>query len=386
MNESSQAHGVRRTTTESCDVLIVGGGPAGSACARKLVQAGMDVLVLDKSTFPRDKVCAGWITPAVVASLELDLDDYAHSRVLQPIEGFRTGVIGGKQRHTDYGRTVSYGIRRCEFDAYLLERSGARKRLGEPLRSIERRNGTWTVNESIHAPLVIGAGGHFCPVSRLLGNLRVSNQHVVVAQEVEFEMTSRQLQECRVDPEIPELFFCPDLKGYGWCFRKQNVLNIGLGREDEDRLAEHVQIFAQLLRDQRRVPDDVPNRFKGHAYCLYGKAKHTLTGEGVLLIGDSAGLAYPQSGEGIRPAIESGLLAAKLIRDIGCHNTTEIVDKFPHEMAAHFGEPGLGKRSSGLPARLRCLLGRRLLQTSWFARHVVIDRWFLHVNRPGLQI
>ena len=51
---------------ESCDVLIVGGGPAGSSCARQLRRAGLDVLILDKSEFPRDKVCAGWITPQVV--------------------------------------------------------------------------------------------------------------------------------------------------------------------------------------------------------------------------------------------------------------------------------------------------------------------------------
>ena len=54
---------------DSCDVLIVGGGPAGSTCARQLAKAGCDVLVMDKSAFPRDKVCAGWITPAVIESL-----------------------------------------------------------------------------------------------------------------------------------------------------------------------------------------------------------------------------------------------------------------------------------------------------------------------------
>ena len=53
----------------SCDVLIVGGGPAGSTCAWQLVRAGLDVLVMDKHIFPRDKVCAGWITPAVIESL-----------------------------------------------------------------------------------------------------------------------------------------------------------------------------------------------------------------------------------------------------------------------------------------------------------------------------
>ena len=60
------------------DVLIVGGGPAGSACARKLVQAGRSVAVLDREEFPRTKLCAGWVTPEAVADLELDVGTYPH--------------------------------------------------------------------------------------------------------------------------------------------------------------------------------------------------------------------------------------------------------------------------------------------------------------------
>ena len=59
---------------ETCDALIVGGGPAGSSCAWKLHQHGMDVMVLDKAFFPRNKVCAGSITPAVVHALQLDTE------------------------------------------------------------------------------------------------------------------------------------------------------------------------------------------------------------------------------------------------------------------------------------------------------------------------
>ena len=88
--------------TRSCDVLIVGGGPAGSACARQLARAGLDVLIIDKQEFPRDKVCAGWITPAVVESLELDCAEYSNGRVMQPICGFRTGIIGGTPVETQY--------------------------------------------------------------------------------------------------------------------------------------------------------------------------------------------------------------------------------------------------------------------------------------------
>ena len=80
---------------ETRDVLIVGGGPAGSACAWGLRNSGLDVAILDKQKFPRDKICGGWITPAVFSELAIDASEYARGRLLQPITGFRTGSIGG---------------------------------------------------------------------------------------------------------------------------------------------------------------------------------------------------------------------------------------------------------------------------------------------------
>src|SRR5207237_1211702 len=112
---------------------------------------------------------AGWITPQVVTELALDVDDYRTGRTFQPISGFRTGVIGrARDIETRYRRPVSFGIRRCEFDHYLLQRSGARLRLSTPIHSIRNAAGGWIVNEEISAPVLIGAGGHFCPVARQL--------------------------------------------------------------------------------------------------------------------------------------------------------------------------------------------------------------------------
>src|SRR3990172_8871 len=108
----------------ACDVLIVGGGPGGSSCAWTLRAAGLDVVVADAAVFPRDKVCAGWITPQVIAELALDTDTYRQGRTFQPITAFGVGVIGtASEVATTYGRAVSFAIRRCEFDQYLLQRS-----------------------------------------------------------------------------------------------------------------------------------------------------------------------------------------------------------------------------------------------------------------------
>ena len=265
---------------ESCDALVVGGGPAGSSCARALVQAGLDVVVLDKSQFPRDKVCAGWITPQVVSALQIDPEDYRQTRTMQPITAFRTGLGQQPTVKVDYDRTVSYGIRRCEFDDYLLRRSGARLRLGEPLSTTVRQDDHWVINDSLTTPLIIGAGGHFCPVAKLLGANVGRGEHAITAQEIEFEMDAAQAQHCGVEASTPELYFCDDLKGYAWCFRKGNFLNVGLGREDNHGLAEQLQSFWDWLAAQGKLPASHPARFKGHAYLLSTRSPRKIVDDG----------------------------------------------------------------------------------------------------------
>jgi geranylgeranyl reductase family protein len=372
-------------SADTCDVLIVGGGPAGSTCARTLQRAGLDVLILDKSVFPRDKVCAGWITPQVVQELDLDTEDYRQGRVLQPINSFITGMGEQAKAAVNYDKIVSYGIRRCEFDHYLLERSGARLRLGDAWQSMERQGDRWLVNGEISASLVIGAGGHFCPVARFLGAHLGKEERAISAQEIEFELNESQAAQCAVTGERPELYFCDDLKGYGWCFRKGNYLNVGLGREGNHRLAEHVQTFARSLAAQGRIPADLPGKFKGHAYLLYAHGSRPVIGDGVMIIGDAAGLAYTQSGEGIRPAIESGLMAAANVLAVNRDYRRERLSQYQTALQSRFGERGEAPALAMLPAKLRLGLARALMQTQWFARNVVIDRWFLHAQLPALS-
>ena len=369
---------------DRCDALIVGGGPAGSSCAWKLRQHGMAVMLLDKAPFPRDKVCAGWITPAVVQALQLDTEAYARGRVLQPITAIRTGLIHGRELETRYPAAVSFGIRRCEFDHYLLQRSGARTQLGQALKSLEKRGNEWIVNHAIATPLLIGAGGHFCPVARSLGAKLGATEPAVTAKEIEFEMNPQQLAACPVRADTPEIYFCRDLKGYGWCFRKGNYLNIGLGREGHQGLAQQLGDFCDFLRQRGRIPGNIPDKFQGHAYLFRGRSARKLVADGVLLVGDAAGLAYPQSGEGIRPAVESGLIAAAVVVEAGGDYRHQRLQAYRDRLSARFG-PETAPAVGNVPGFLRNILARALLGNRWATRRLVLDRWFLRAHQPALQ-
>jgi len=374
-----------------CDVLIVGGGPAGSTCAWKLRAAGVDVLLIDRQGFPRDKTCAGWVTPQVMQELDLDLDDYTAAiacgmrRTLQPITGFRTGLIGGRTVDNHYDHPVSYGIRRCEFDHYLLQRSGVTTQLGIPFRGMERTSGKWIVNGEIEADIVVGAGGHFCPVARQLGARTVEGSSVVAAQEIEFAPPPEGLARCGARAEIPELYFCQDLAGYGWCFRKGDYLNIGLGRTNSDGLSTHVRDFCDFLQSTGTLACETRGKFHGHAYQLYERVPPKLVDDGVLLIGDAAGLAYPQSGEGIRPAVESALIAADVIRSAGGNYSRNQLASYATRLTERLGPPRTSTAADWLPASWLRFVASKLMVSRRFARDVIIDKWFLHSQQAALQ-
>jgi len=203
---------------------------------------------------------------------------------------------------------------------------------------------------------------------------------LVTAQEVEFEADPADLEKGSVDEDTPELFFCDDLAGYGWCFRKGNFLNIGLGRVDCRDVPQQMTDFYDFLRERKKVLAPLPERRHGHSYYLYEGPPQPMVDDALLLVGDAAGLAYAQSGEGILPAVESGLMAADVIRSAAASGayTRDSLEPYAERVRNRFGVPRQNSLTQRLPVSWLQKTAASLLATRWFSRHVLLNRWFLH--------
>ena len=130
-----------------------------------------------------------------------------------------------------------------------------------------------------------------------------------------------------------------------------------------------------------RTPAGV--QWRGHAYLAWGVGPRPVASDGALLVGDAAGLAYPESGEGIRPAIESGQMAAAALIGAGGRYSADALRPYAATLERRHPPRKPGSRASDT---VSAALGRALLQSSIFTRHVVIDRWFLRSRMPRLTL
>jgi flavin-dependent dehydrogenase len=193
----------------------------------------------------------------------------------------------------------------------------------------------------------------------------------VVAREAEFRLEG---EESDVAGEMPELVFCRDLEGYGWCVRKGAHLNIGLGRREHGDLNPHIDDFKTLLERSGLARRASLVKWRGHAYLASGTGARPLIADGMLVAGDAAGLAYPESGEGIKPAVESGRLAAETLIAAEGRATVDALEPYAVELRRRY--PPAPQTPPAL-AGVTKALGRMLMRSPLFTRRVVIDRWFL---------
>jgi len=286
------------------EVIVVGGGPAGSAAAARLKAAGADVLVLDKERFPRHKLCAGWITPQVVSDLQLDIRAYPHS------------FLSFRRLHWHWRGLslpvpcVQHSIRRFEFDAWLLERSGA-EFVQHSVRDVRADGETYSIDGTFRCRYLIGAAGTSCPVRRSLFSRGLPRDRALQTATLELEFP----YDWR-DPDCHLWFFEHGLPGYSWYVPKASGwLNVGLGgmaarlKQRGESIRDHWRHFACKLERQFRIR--VPSEPAGYSYYVRGPQEVRIGN--AFLIGDSAGLATRDLCEGIGPAIRSGQRAAHAI-------------------------------------------------------------------------
>ncbi|MFN0264424.1 NAD(P)/FAD-dependent oxidoreductase [Tepidamorphus sp. 3E244] len=293
------------------DTIIVGGGPAGSSCAAELVRAGHDVLVLDKAQFPRLKLCAGWITQKVFADLDFTPEDYPHAINRLDIKTHVRGVPFAFNGIPTVGD--NWSIRRVEFDAWLLERSGAEV-VEHQVKSVARdaATGRYVIDDAFSSDHIVGAGGTMCPVRKALFSDERMKSRQIATLEKEFSYPQRA-DTCHL------YFLIRGLEGYAWYVPKADgCVNIGIGgksrwfRNTGEKIHDHWRAFLGDLVKQGLLDQETADSLKegGHPYFLYTHDGAVKEGD-AYIIGDAAGLATVDLGEGLGPAIESGQFAAR---------------------------------------------------------------------------
>jgi menaquinone-9 beta-reductase len=317
----------------ACDVLVIGAGPAGSACAQRLAQAGRNVLLVDQQTFPRDKVCGEGLIPDAHAALaKLGVLDEVLAQA-HPVE--QIGCIGPRGGRVDVPGRLAVLSRRvlddllCQsaqragarfvapwrFEALLREGGqvvGARLVQGE--QTVEVRAG-WVVMATGAVPQALIAGDLCERRSPSAVALRGLVHHPgMVGRITAMEMVWH--------PRLPS--------GYGWIFPgPDGVFNIGVGvmrgkhrasrlwgRPAEPNLREMFQAFCELHAPagELMAGGTVVGEIKGAPlrFSLEGARWHE---PGLLVTGEAAGSTYALTGEGIGKALETGMLAAQAIAE-----------------------------------------------------------------------
>jgi geranylgeranyl reductase family protein len=290
------------------DVIIVGGGPAGASAAHTLAGHGMNVCIVDKAVFPRDKLCGGLLTER-----SRKVFDTVFNTSWQPaVEGVSHGMRFFYHERLlnevkDYTKLT--WARRTRFDAHLVElakNAGARLRQGVRVKAVEPDTCTVALADGvrIEADYLIGADGVNSIVAQSLFGRAFDKNTIAFGLEMEAPLGG-QLQ----DIADPEIYFGVVKWGYGWVFPKRETLTIGvagLWKKNPDIKNAFQRFVGHRCHEIPRA------KIKGQ-YIPFGDYRRMPGRDNILLCGDAAGVVEPITGEGIAYAMQSGYLAARAI-------------------------------------------------------------------------
>lgn len=315
---------------EVFDVIILGAGPAGCAAAIGLHGSGLKVALLDKSTFPRDKICGDAISPDVInqlGKLPIDLTEaflgLEHTTVCNAVR-----FISADYSHADiklYSEGISgYITPRLDFDAFMFAQA-KRSDAVSPFLEVSVEHIACSKDEvevklkdgrTLHSHMILGADGAQSMVKRSLHQgEKPDRNHYCAGLRMYYEGVTGFSE----DNAIELHFYKELLPGYFWIFPLPNGrANVGIGMLTSFIQKNRINLKQELLQIIKEHPN-VADRFKdarplenpqGFPLPL-GSKKRRISGDRYLLLGDAASLINPLSGEGIANAVRSGRVAAE---------------------------------------------------------------------------
>ena len=376
------------------DVLVVGAGPGGSAAAISLAQTGWNVLLLDKASFPRDKVCGDFISPRSLRVLEslgcrAALDQARPNRLRSAAlylngEQITAGEIPQVEDLPNYG----YTLPRLVFDEILFRQVQA-----SGVETVERCEvkGLTVAGDGVtlhahhdgqpcdfYGQMVIAADGAHSTIARALGLERRDSKNNIVALRAYYDGVDG-------DPSQADIFFDQSyFPGYAWIFPTgEGRANVGLGMVMDvyqryqinlrERLTAWVaqDRYAQIRLGKARFD----GRISGWPLTTYQTAGGNYA-ERVLLVGDAGGFVDPINGEGIHTALESGCIAAAVADDAlrACDLSAAFLARYEQQWRAAFD---LDMRTSDLIVTLiktRSLSGIWLLILKMIGQKAMVDQ------------
>lgn len=290
------------------DVLVVGAGPAGSATAIRLAQAGTSVLLADKALFPRDKPCGGGLTGRALRQAPCDVSPV----VEHVVDRFALRLRHGRSFARRHSRPLIHMTQRRRLDAFLAEHAaavGATVRLRARVEQIEAGDdgvAALVGGERVEASYLVGADGANGVVARSTGLDGSIVRGVALEGNAAWPLLDRARYEGTAWIELGTV---PG--GYGWVFPKGDHANIGVGGwgSEGPMLRERLAALCHAHDVDPGALTDV----KGHRLPMRRLTGGVPARGPVLLVGDAAGLVDPLSGDGIYEAFTSARLAAEAI-------------------------------------------------------------------------
>ncbi|MFH8384569.1 geranylgeranyl reductase family protein [Kitasatospora sp. NPDC018058] len=401
-------------TEGSADVIVVGAGPAGSTAAYHLARTGLDVLLLEKSAFPREKVCGDGLTPRTVKQLVdmgVDVSEEAgwlHNRGLRLISARRSLEFDWPELSAFPG----YGLvrRRADFDELL-----ARKAASAGARLVERANVAGPLTDErtgriigvgvklgeerkpveYRAPIVVAADGNSTRLSVAMKRHRRTDRAMGVAYRTYFTTPRHDDRYLEAwldlrDPTDPARRLLP---GYAWVFGMgDGTANVGLGVLDTEKTDLDWRDLlrrwcADLPPGYGYTPDAVTEPIRGSALPM-GLNRQPHYADGLLLIGDAGGTVSPGTGEGIAYAMESGRYAAETIVQAHARRTDRgrelALRAYPQALhSAYAGYFALGRLAADVLGRPKLLGAAGAAGLGQQALLKVVFRLMVNLTEPN---